>query len=206
MSETFLPFGPSIYLGQLEEPILQELQANVEMVRGDKYGSFDYRGRVVGRVSEQYDLSSVCSEQVYNHLRDHLREYLNGLDRLDTELNFSAEDMYVPEIWVNIQKENEYNPRHHHIGNISFVLYTRNDLTQEEAIDNEHDIIKNDDLGGVIEFRYGENLFLNSKVFTHYPNEGDILIFPNWLQHHVHSFFQQGKERHSVAGNFFIRD
>lgn len=199
-----MPFGPPVYVGQLDKPILRELQNSIDIVRGDT--SFDFRSRVVGRVNEQYYLGDVCSEQVYDHLERHLSDYINGLDTDIIDVpNFSAEDMYVDALWVNIQKDKEYNPRHHHIGLVSFVLYTRNDLTQQEALDNEHDIVKNDDLGGVIEFRYGENLFMNSKVFSHYPKEGDILMFPSWLQHHVHSFFQEGKERHSVAGNFFIR-
>ena len=55
-------------------------------------------------------------------------------------------------------------------------------------------------MAGHIELHYGETQFLNVSTFSHFPLQGDLLVFPSWLRHSVYPFYCGG-ERISVAGN-----
>lgn len=198
----FAPFGPPVYVGQLDVNILHELQTHVDTVRNDE--SRDMGERLAGRIIQQYDISDLCSDRVYAHLHQHLSNMCDGVEKVTGYEfgNFDINQCMVDALWVNIQKANEYNPPHLHDGMWSFVLYTKNDVSYEEALDNHFDRQKGQSLGGSLELRYGEMNWMNFAQYQHYPQVGDIIMFPSWLQHCVHSFYKEGAERISIAGNF----
>lgn len=199
----FSPFGPFVYLGKINESILAELQSRIEDVRGNK--EKDVGERLAGRIVQQYDISENCSKQVYDEITSHLKhkyDELQAVTGLDYQSSIDWNQIWIDALWTNIQKAGEYNPPHIHNGMYSFVIYTKNDMTQEEAVNNQFDIQKNQGMAGHLELRYGEAAFANFSHFTHWPEVGDIIIFPSWLQHCVHSFYKEDAERISVAGNF----
>ena len=59
---------------------------------------------------------------------------------------------------------------------------------------------------GLIRFRYGEGLTRCKHVYDFIPKRGDIIMFPNWLEHQVFPFMQPDIVRVSVAGNINIGD
>ena len=116
----------------------------------------------------------------------------------DSELNYWSLDF----LWINYQRANEYNPPHSHAGHLSFVIY----LQIPEELLNEHEETKdstNSNGAGVINFQYGESLPFNITGYSLLPSEGDVLIFPSWLTHHVYGF-KSDVERISVSGNLTI--
>tara|TARA_B100001175_G_C19481078_1_gene627161 strand:+ start:564 stop:1232 length:669 start_codon:yes stop_codon:yes gene_type:complete len=106
-------------------------------------------------------------------------------------------DIFVRSMWVVNQKDNEYNPVHHHTGSdISGAMYLKipeykqNPLTQN--------------LDGSITFYGGSSDSIWSRdYFTLPPQVGDFLIFPSSQSHSVYPFkTEDGKgERRSVSFN-----
>ena len=199
----FSPFGPFIYLGKINESILVELQSRIEEVRGDK--EKDVGEKLAGRIVQQYDISDACSKSVYNEITGHLKhkyDELEAVTGLDYQSGIDWNKVWIDSLWVNIQKAGEYNPPHIHDGMYSFVIYTKNDMTRDEAINNQFDVQKNQTMAGHLELKFSEQNFANFSHYSHWPEVGDIIMFPSWLQHFVHSFYKEDAERISVAGNF----
>ena len=106
-------------------------------------------------------------------------------------------------LWINFQKKNEYNPRHEHTGDLSFVIYLKipKELVKENKKSKE---IHNNNGTGTIKFHFGEKLPFSINDYEALPNECDIFIFPSWLQHSVTPFFSD-VERISVSGNIHLQ-
>jgi len=194
------PFGPPVWSGKLDPRIVKEVQACIETQRtatDDDVGS-----QLAGRVESQRTIEDLVSDGVKDHILTHAIKWANsaGMDMQKSEVEING-------LWVNYQQQFEYNPIHSHDGMFSFVFYTKNTIAYEDAINNQFDSgrnnaggMMNNALAGHIILHYGETQFMNWSQFSHYPQEGDILIFPAWLNHSVHPFFTEG-ERISVAGN-----
>jgi hypothetical protein len=103
----------------------------------------------------------------------------------------------IKALWVNFQKQHEFNPPHDHSDELSFVAY----LKIPKEIKEEYDNYKGKSSGpGGISFIYGEG---NRQAITyqaHFPEEKDLFIFPAWLKHYV-APFRSDVERISVSGN-----
>ena len=204
MNNVIFPFGPPIYINQVDDNIVKELDARIEETGGKP--EFDASGQLAGRIKKQTHLDEVISESVKEDILKHCASFYEQTSG-GQELPLST--MSLDSIWSNIQEAREYNPVHQHTGNFSFVIYTRNDLEDlsvEEIQDNEYDnkVVDYDNqkpLAGMIELFYGEGNWMNWTSFTHVPKRGDILIFPSWLRHTVYAHYEAGKIRISVAGN-----
>ena len=112
---------------------------------------------------------------------------------------------YIPRLtmessWVNYMTDGEFNPPHNHGGILSFVLYLK--VPDELKKENKEYIGRSIGPGG-IDFRidtlrqeadnYRSNHF-------HFPEEGDIFIFPASLEHWAFPF-KSKVTRISVSGN-----
>lgn len=105
-------------------------------------------------------------------------------------------------VWINYQKCREYNPRHAHGGDLSFVIYLK--IPKELIAENTKTKSKFGNAGtGTIEFYNGEMLPFSICKFEEMPSEGDVYIFPAWMQHQVTPFFSN-VERITVAGNLIL--
>ena len=208
MNNVIFPFGPPIYINQVDDNIIKELDARIEETGGKP--EFDASGQLAGRIKKQTHLDEVISESVKEDILKHCASFYEQTSG-GQELPLST--MSLDSIWSNIQEAREYNPVHQHTGNFSFVIYTRNDLEDlsvEKMQDNEYDnkIVDYDNqkpLAGMIELFYGEGNWMNWTSFQHIPKRGDILIFPSWLRHTVYAHYETGKIRISVAGNVSLR-
>ena len=100
-------------------------------------------------------------------------------------------------LWINYQKANEFNPPHDHDGKLSFVIYCE----IPEKLKKENEKYKGRSCGpGGIQFLYGEGTRDAITYMSHFPEEGEMFMFPAWLKHWV-SPFQSDCTRISVSGN-----
>jgi len=189
---TFSPFGPVLHLTKIDPKYIEELNSVIETVKGKE--ERDNAGNLAGRIFEQYDIEDLVSDACKNHILRHAQTYGHdaGMEPYAIQLNG---------LWVNIQKEMEVNPMHSHSGMLSFVLYTKNELTRTETLNNKFDKAGDKELAGLLELHYGEDHFLSWSKYYHWPEVGDLIIFPSWLRHFVFPHYEEGKERVSVAGN-----
>ena len=112
----------------------------------------------------------------------------------------------TPDIWINFQKKHEFNPLHQHnpTWGLSFVYWVSIPYKIEEESKLPHfkgNSVKNP----VFTFVYttpGNFNFLQ-KHFINVDSafEGQMIIFPSWLEHMVTPFYTSDDYRISVSGN-----
>ena len=109
-------------------------------------------------------------------------------------------------MWVNYQKQYEFNPLHDHTGVFSFVIWMQIPTDYEDqkqisiAKDSNVDVVSNFVLNyhntlGMI----AQHVYAMSKEM-----EGTMLFFPSQLMHSVYPFFNCNKDRISISGNISI--
>ena len=109
-------------------------------------------------------------------------------------------------MWVNYQKQYEFNPLHDHTGVFSFVIWMQipTDYEDQKQIsitkDSNVDVVSNFVLNyhntlGMI----AQHVYAMSKEM-----EGTMLFFPSQLMHSVYPFFNCNKDRISISGNISI--
>jgi hypothetical protein len=195
--ETFSPFWPVVYLGKIHDEFIDELNTHITNLNASGDAT-DVKGQLAGRVEKQLFLQDLISDKLEGHIRQHIVNFTN-------QQNMGMEDHHIVSegVWCNCASARDFNPRHQHTGNFSYVIYTKNTVDPTDVANNPYDNAHGDEpsIAGNIELYYGEMLFMNQSRFMHIPAEGDILVFPAWLQHSVYPFYCDG-ERWSVAGNY----
>ena len=108
-------------------------------------------------------------------------------------------------IWVNYQKQNEFNPLHDHGTSYSFVIFMKIPTHWKE----QHKV----DLGMYRARVASDFVFVQPKnseelINTHFTlsseDEGRMLFFPAHLQHLVYPFYGTDEERVTISGNINI--
>jgi uncharacterized protein (TIGR02466 family) len=192
----FKPFGPVIYSNLIDDNIfdvLKECQIMSEYV-------CDNNGWMLAGALESQLAFIRSAEQdaiIFNHVIEHLAVYLNG-DPAVVKDKWSLTDGII---WLNIQKPGEFNPTHHHKGDISGVIYLDMPLeiskeNDDSDMTNRKHFFKNH---GNISFYYGEDI--SCPTYYHItPQTKQILLFPAKLRHSVHPFYSN-VNRISIAFN-----
>ncbi len=190
--KTFFPFGPPVYISEVEPKYIDEMMNAMDKVYGiEEENMLD---RLAGRLDHQYRISSHVSESCKGHIMQHACEFGN-------DCGLQLQNAFIDELWVNIQRYMEVNPFHKHTGMFSFVIYLHNELNREETINNKFDNAKQSDYAGHLELKYGEENFFNWVDYKVWPEKGMIVMFPSWLTHMVYPHYEKDKKRISVAGN-----
>ena len=92
------------------------------------------------------------------------------------------------DVWVNFQKESEFNAAHVHTGIYSFVIWLKcpSPATFQFTYPNT--------LGGLNHLSYN----------TDSSYENMMILFPAQLLHQVYPFYNSREERVSISGNIGI--
>jgi hypothetical protein len=204
MGQVLRPFGPTIYKTKISDEMLSDMKDACARVRAKDLSEVDFRGNLTGALSDERFLMDEVSEDTLKEMQEWVAVYLGILDNVTiTQAEDYDKGLVLESLWANYQKAFEWNPAHQHTGDVSFVIY----------IDNPVDIVKemqhecqqgNGKTAGKIRFRFGETMPQLAHTITFTPEAGDMLIFPNWLEHQVFPFTEEGIERISVAGNYGI--
>ena len=155
----------------------------------------DYQHRLAGIIQKEFKFRD------YNILLPYVDEFLKMYTQIFEQWKnqkFKQPPSYLlRSMWINYQRKNEFNPPHDHADDISFVIY----LKVPEEIKEEFKAYKGRSAGpGGISFIYGEGNRQAITYQSHFPEVGDIFIFPAWLKHYV-APFKADVERISVSGN-----
>ena len=133
-------------------------------------------------------------EDIKNFCEHHLKLYLEEIEGADTELV----SLRITQSWLNKTKPGESHHLHHH-GNsyLSGVFYFK-------CLPNDGIVFTNR-LKGMydnIEFSLKKHTVWNATGISHNVTEGDLIIFPSWVPHHV-DVNNTDKERISLSYNTF---
>ena len=113
--------------------------------------------------------------------------------------NFNLE-----KLWVNFQKQHEFNPMHDHGGIFSFVIWMKIPTSYEEQ--RQLPIAKNSNSDNQISnfgFTY-QDILGNTKNYYYNMEkdiEGYLVLFPSKLLHLVNPFYDCEDERITISGN-----
>ena len=113
---------------------------------------------------------------------------------------------YLSNMWVNYQKQHEFNPVHDHTGIYSFVIWMKIPTDYKNQRENQIANRSNTNVISNFCFNYrtitggnGQYVYQMSKGI-----EGTILLFPSQLQHTVYPFYNCEEDRISISGNIAI--
>jgi hypothetical protein len=109
----------------------------------------------------------------------------------------------LKELWVNHQKQHEFNPPHDHTGLYSFVVFMKIPTHWKEQHMLPFSANSNEAYASDFQFILGEGMGPTSEhnIPLSSEDEGRILLFPAWLTHQVFPFYECEKERITISGN-----
>jgi hypothetical protein len=113
------------------------------------------------------------------------------------------------DMWVNYQKQHEFNPLHNHTGLYSFVVFMKipTHWKEQHALSFSANSVM--PLASDFVFMWSEKGTdtLSKHNFPLNPeDEGRMLVFPASLQHEVFPFYGTEEERITISGNIVMND
>ena len=184
-------WGPCVTKLKIQEDfkkiLIQEALKNEE----------DFTARLAGQIKKETGYNEKQREKIIPYLSPYLGIYDEAYQRYRMD-KFEKKPQYVlSALWANFQRQYEFNPPHDHDGKLSFVIY----LSIPDKLKEENKAYKGKSCGpGGIQFMYGDGTRDCITYISHFPEEGDMFIFPAWLKHWVMPYHSDCV-RVSVSGN-----
>lgn len=210
-------FGPLLYENRIPKHIINKLKQ-------EAYRSHDdHSQHLAGRIKKEVALRTENNTQslLYDYIMEYVDDYIHKAlmhQNMDTNALSAIRhgyDIQFTNVWVNFQKNSEYNPQHRHVGDLSYVIYL--DIPEEIYEEPNH---TNDCPNGSIQFSYMEAPHnyggrVSSPILASLqpvsdinlsPRTGDFFLFPSYLMHSVTAFYTPDVTRLSLSGNIFINE
>jgi hypothetical protein len=163
-----------------------------------KLNTEDFRDRLAGILDHETGYSPESKQKLLPMLSQYVGVYDQMYEKFVNKPYEKKPEYIMSALWINYQKQNEYNPPHDHDGKLSFVIY----LQIPDKLKEEHLAYKGKSCGpGGIQFIYGDGPRDSITYQSLFPEEGDMYIFPAWLKHWV-APYKSDCIRISVSGNF----
>jgi len=208
-SKIIKPFGPPIYQTEVSQDIVNSLNEEGDKLNVEKN---DFRRNLAGnmKTGNSFFYNKEYAKFISKKLTPYVNDYLDniaekyGQDYIEkfltpNVLNSKTSGLTLESLWINYQKAGDFNPRHTHTGNISFVIFTK---VPQRIFDKSY-VISNTNHPGEIIFAFGESFpnSLHGSEFRVKPYERLMFIFPSYLQHSVNPFWTDDT-RVSISGNY----
>ena len=170
--------------------------------RGEKIND-----RLAGNIDSSYEIYDKGGWFTENVLLECGIKYEKNYGNIWSKVPITGSHPFtLSSMWVNYQKQYEFNPLHDHTGVFSFVIWMQihTDYKDQKQIsitkDSNVDVVSNFVLNyhntlGMI----AQHVYAMSKEM-----EGTMLFFPSQLMHSVYPFFNCNKDRISISGNISI--
>ena len=197
------PFGPNLLKAKLPDKILEHMLSVTDGITDDK-DKVNWGHALAGQVEDEPVITNerLQTEGLYDWFNNLVRYYAEEhvrLNRCVMKMKEPTLETNLTSMWIVNQKENEYNPVHHHTNaTVSAVMYLKIPEYKPRNLPYKQ---KSD---GQIEFIYQatgeEHATLAKGCYLTSPEPGDIYMFPSYLLHTVYPFLGEG-ERRSVSFN-----
>ena len=178
-----------------------------EYISSAKENPKPYNAELAGNVSSSLALDDTDNWFMINTLRPIIRKYreiFNKSTAFNRKPMFKDDIPYVlTSLWVNFQKQHEFNPMHNHSGVYSFVVFMKIPTDWREQ--HEIPFVKesNSPKASAFEFVYTDIMGTISQ-YTYCLDssfEGIMLFFPAEMMHQVYPFYNCEEERITISGN-----
>tara|TARA_B100000953_G_scaffold7904_1_gene7036 strand:- start:628 stop:1335 length:708 start_codon:yes stop_codon:yes gene_type:complete len=169
-----------------------------------------------GNLSKSLHLDDTDDWFFDNVLMSAIAEYKNeypvrcceqNLTMIGADHNIFSGNEKVPfvlsSIWVNFQRQHEFNPMHNHTGLFSFVIMMKIPYDWTEQYELPHVRVSHSPSAGNLEFLYID-IMGNIKSLPYKLDsncEGLMLFFPASTRHLVYPFYECEEERITISGN-----
>ena len=132
-----------------------------------------------------------------------VERYLNTVRVKISDYDKISSELKLESLWVNYQKQHEFNPLHNHFGLISFVIWMKIPTDWKEQHKLPFAKNSNGPVASDFQFTYTDILghVQDYSIPMDSDKEGVILLFPSRLRHQVYPFYNCDKERISISGN-----
>ncbi len=210
-------FSPTILETQVPDrfvDIINKVGDNV-LSNSMSIAKWDWSHKLVGKVSSEVQIPISDRDEkefLFKIMREKCLEYLNYIisknraylwyKMAGRDTKPTIDNIHLVHSWIVSQYAGEYNPYHHHGGDISAVVYLKIPDGMEEELKKEYE--DHYPSNGLIEFMYGENQDMRSDNIKFKPEVGTILLFPSYLKHFVYPFYCDG-ERRSMSFNAHMK-
>lgn len=210
-------FSPTILETQVPDrfvDIINRVGDNV-LSNSMSIAKWDWSHKLVGKVSSEVQIPISDKNEkdfLFKIMREKCLEYLNYIisknraylwyKMAGRDTKPTVDNIHLVHSWIVSQYAGEYNPYHHHGGDISAVVYLKIPDGMEEELKKEYE--DHYPSNGLIEFMYGENQDMRSDNIKFKPEVGTILLFPSYLKHFVYPFYCDG-ERRSMSFNAHMK-
>ena len=194
-------FSPTILETQVPDrfvDIINRVGDNV-LSNSMSIAKWDWSHKLVGKVSSEVQIPISDKNEkdfLFKIMREKCLEYLNYIisknraylwyKMAGRDTKPTVDNIHLVHSWIVSQYAGEYNPYHHHGGDISAVVYLKIPDGMEEELKKEYE--DHYPSNGLIEFMYGENQDMRSDNIKFKPEVGTILLFPSYLKHFVYPF------------------
>ena len=193
MDYFYYHWGPFLLRTQISA---KECQLLLQEGKKCRKKSNDYRHELAGHMKEEYQIKNI--EGMLEWFQKYIDGYVEACKKWAPQTPLVSDQLELSQLWINYMKKNEFNPPHGHSGALSFVIYP--DVPQALVKENKKFVGKSIGPGGIV-WNYGEGVHEQYIDFHgHFPQSGDLFIFPATLKHWVFPF-TSNVERISVSGN-----
>ena len=156
-----------------------------------------YEDKLAGQLYKEMGYEQKSKDIVAPELAKYLGVYDQMFQRYQNKKYDKPPKYAISALWINYQRQYDFNPPHDHDGALSFVIY----LSLPDKLIEEHKAYTGKSCGpGGIQFLYGDGGKDCITYMSDMPQTGDMFIFPAWLKHYV-SPFKSDVTRISVSGN-----
>ena len=167
------------------------------LISESKKNKMDFRDKLAGIMDHETGYGEESKKIILPQLSQCLGVYNQAYERYVMKPFVKQPEYVLTSLWINHQKRNEFNPPHDHDGKLSFVTY----LSIPEKLKKENKKYTGKSCGpGCIQFIYGNGPRDCVTIYSIFPEENDMFIFPAWLKHWV-APFKSNVTRISVSGN-----
>jgi len=179
-----------------------------EYISNAKENPKPYNNTLAGNISSSLLLNDTDNWFFYNTCIPVIEKYKevfkkSALIRRHSQYFKNNVPYVLDDLWVNFQKQYEFNPMHNHSGVYSFVVFMKIPTDWREQ--HEIPFVKesNAPKASAFEFVYID-IMGNICPYTYRLDssfEGIILFFPAKMMHMVYPFYNCEEERITISGN-----
>jgi len=193
-----------IMQANLPEPVMTYLWQLIDVAKANPK---DLKGGLAGNIStsfELHDKQNIFETFCVPSLLSLDEKVGRGWHPLNSGHKYNYK---LTNLWVNYQRQTEFNPVHDHGGSYSFVVWMKIPTSNKEQ--RELPIAK-ESLNGdsISNFAFLYNDVIGNIRSLSIPMEketaGSMVIFPSRMKHQVYPFYECDEERVSIAGNFGV--
>ena len=157
----------------------------------------DFTDKLAGILDKETGYSDESKTLIVPEISKYLGVYDQMFEKFINKPYQKKPHYIMTALWINYQKQNDFNPPHDHDGKLSFVIY----LQIPDELKKENAAYKGKSCGpGGIQFVYGDGPRDCVTYQSFMPEENDMYIFPAWLKHWVGPY-KSDCVRISVSGN-----